>query len=167
MILSDTSLRRLLELDPPLLDPSDVSLVNPASIDIRVGRQLVRPIAPGKGVPTNLVPFTEANPYEIGHHEFILVQTFECINVPNGYAVDLKLKSSRAREGWTHALAFWFDPGWRGVGTMELKNWAPYSLPIWYGMKIGQIIVHKVDAPSLHTYAGKYQGAEGVELAKV
>ena len=77
------------------------------------------------------------------------------------------LKSSVARMGWNHSLAFWFDPGWNGIGTLEIKNITQYSiLPIWYGMPFGQLVVHMLDDVPNKPYNGKYQNASGVEGVK-
>lgn len=87
--------------------------------------------------------------------------------VPNDLAVELKLKSSRAREGFDHSLAFWFDPGWDGIGTLEIHNMNRLqTLTLEYGMRFAQIIVHKLDVPVTNPYAGRYQNATSVEAAK-
>lgn len=87
--------------------------------------------------------------------------------VPNDLAMELKLKSSRAREGFDHSLAFWFDPGWSGVGTMEIHNMNRLqSLTLTYGMRFAQCIYHKLDVPVTTAYQGRYQNATSVEAAK-
>ncbi len=152
----------LMKLGPTLLDPFDPAFVNPASIDIRVGVTMLRH-GPCRSLEIDLTSYAESTPWQLRPGEFALVSTLERIRVPIAYAVDLRLKSSRAREGYDHSLAFWFDPGWDGVGTMEIKNVGDYSLPLWTGLRIAQIIVHVLDAPCTHPYSGRYQGATKVE----
>ena len=169
MILCD---RDLLALGPQLLDPFNPSLVNPASIDIRVGDNiLVESEYQDVGGNFVRIPFfsqhTLTHPWTVQPKEFILVETLETLKVPNGYAVEMKLKSSRAREGWNHSLAFWFDPGWYGVGTMELHNVSRFhSLKIYPGLHIAQIIVHRLSGDAINLYNGRYQNALTVERSK-
>lgn len=156
-VLCDFTLHeRLHEL---ILEP-DHSLVNPASVDIRIGRYVKREW----GQQWDLA---QDGPYRLGPGEFLLASTYEHLLVPRDLAVELKLKSSRAREGFNHSLAFWFDPGWSGIGTMEISNLnRAKTLVLEYGMRFAQIIVHKLDQPVLKPYDGRYQNATSVEAAK-
>lgn len=160
MILSyQTLLKRHKELIPLEFD-RNVSLINPASIDIRIGRELIW----GK-YKVDLETTSEQNPVYLYKGEFYLISTLEVLAVPIDLAMELKLKSSRAREGFNHSLAFWFDPGWYGIGTMEITSLVN-SVRIWKGMKIAQLIYHKLDEPCIKSYVGKYQNALTVETAK-
>lgn len=156
MIIAGKDLERI---GPKLLSPFDPALLNPASIDIRIGKTYMKE---GQPDPQPLVGTLVVEP-----GERLLVSTLETIHVPPQLAIELRLKSSRAREGWDHALAFWFDPGWTGIGTMELMN---TNRGIWLsieeGMKIAQIIVHQLSCPVDEGYHGRYQGAKGVERSK-
>lgn len=156
-ILSDVTLHeRLHEL---VLEP-DHTLVNPASIDIRIGRYLKYE----KEAEWDLV---EQGPYTLQPKEFVLISTYEHLLVPDDLVIELKLKSSRAREGYDHSMAFHFDPGWSGIGTMEVHNMNRLqSLSVEYGTRFAQLIVHKLDKPALKPYSGRYQNASTVELAK-
>lgn len=161
----------LMKIGPELLEPFNPNLVNPASIDIRIGRYLKLEDKDSDGnsafMDVDLQEYSQENPFIVYPEQLILVETFESIRVPTDLAVELKLKSSIARKGWDHALAFYFDPGWRGIGTLELKNNTRYAkLPIWIGMKIGQLIYHRLDQVCSKPYAGKYQGATSVEISK-
>ena len=162
MILSDISLKKLL---PDLIRKTerDESLVNPASIDIRVGDTMLAEDGPGMWRKVDLSVRT----YLLKPKEFALVSVYEWITVPNGYAVELKLKSSRAREGYNHSLAFYVDPGWVGILTMEISNVTRYTeLPLFRGLKIGQIIVHTLDQHAENPYSGRYNHATQVEAVR-
>lgn len=139
------------------------ALVNPASIDIRVGRTAIVETSFGR-MEKMIIPSTGLT-LEPG--DFALVDTWESFNVPNGYAMDLRLKSSTARRGFDHSLAFWVDPGWRGVLTMEIKNVLQYhGLKLVPGERFAQVIVHKLSGMSDKPYAGRYNGATSVEESK-
>lgn len=161
MILSDVQLLKML---PELLSPAAPEHVNPASIDICIGPIALRQhhLFPDDWVECDLI----AEPLKVLPGELVLVQTYEKITVPNGYAIDLRLKSSRAREGWNHSLAFWFDPGWSGKGTMEIINQRKVPMLLIYQQPFAQIIVHQLSSKATNPYKGRYQGAETVEGAK-
>lgn len=191
MILSDGTLLSLL---PQLIKTNlDESLVNPASIDIRIGNKLLFEMTPphshypafiplpNMGVSSYTTPWqTPSNfwiqdisgynkevPFWIQPGTFFLAETLEHIHVPNGYCMELKLKSSRAREGYNHSLAFWVDPGWDGILTMELQNITNlHQLPVYPGLKIAQLIYHKMDAPAIKPYEGKYQNSNSVSASR-
>lgn len=151
---------------PQLVREPDYSLVNPASVDLRIGRDLLfevdfpphwreRRLEPDKG-------------FSLAPGDFVLVSTEEHLSVPNGYAVEFRLKSTAARMGFEHALAVWFDPGWDGVATLELRNGCRYQwLNLYRGQRIVQFMVHKLDGPSEHPYQGRYNQATSVEAAKL
>lgn len=156
-ILSDTTLRQRIH---ELITEPDLELVNPASIDIRIGRHL-------KYEHDSTWDLVEDGPYLLQPKEFVLVGTYEHLLVPKDLVVELKLKSSRAREGFDHSMAFHFDPGWSGIGTMEIHNMNRLAtLTLTYGMRFAQCIYHKLDVPCIATYQGRYQNATSVEAAK-
>lgn len=164
MILVDFQIRNLCQLaKAPLVSPFDEALVNPASLDVRLGRNLLIESAEKR----ELLPYpfewhTQEDPYELRPGQLVLAQTLETFYIPRDIAAEFKLKSSRAREGLDHALAAWCDPGWHGsVLTLELRNIRQlWPVLIWPGMKIGQIIFHRLDAVPLRCYAetGRYNG---------
>lgn len=160
MILCDIDLAKL--MSEGLIDEPDYALLNPASIDIRVGRRAR--IEKGYGV----FEYIELDQQVvISPGQFVLVDTLESFRVPNGYAMDLRLKSTTARKGWDHSLAFWVDPGWNGVLTMEIRNCLQHNpLALRSGERFAQAIVHKLSGPSAKPYAGRYNGASQVEAAK-
>lgn len=163
-VLSDGTLRTML---PRLIKEPDYGLVNPASIDIRIGRDIMLETTHGFHKVDISRYDTEERGWWVRPGEFLLVSTYEHLMVPNGFAVELKMKSTLARRGWNHSLAFWFDPGWDGIGTMEIQNVTRLQeLKLWCGMRFGQIIVHTLDKPAERPYEGRYNRALGVEAAK-
>jgi dCTP deaminase len=78
----------------------------------------------------------------------------EIFNMPEHVAGQFALKSSRAREGLGHMLAGWIDPGFNNSRlTLELKNERQLQrIPLWPGMRIGQIVFHKMSQLALVSY---------------
>lgn len=157
-ILVDWQIRKLCE--DRLVEPYDPSLINPASLDVRIGNTAKRESTHG-WVDVDLTQFSAEKPLLIEPKEFILVATLETFNMPINVAGEFKLKSSRAREGWDNCLAVWLDPNWTGSKlTLELINQSRYRhLPLYPGLKIGQIILYSCQTPERHYgLTGRYNG---------
>ena len=160
MILPDHEIRRLCEegMVTPFDDPS---LVNPASLDLRLGGQLlIESCESPQLVPYPLDQHSEAEPYLLQPGQFVLAQTVETFSLPPTVAAQFVLKSSRAREGANHMLAGYCDPGWSGsVLTMELHcSRQLHPVRLWPGMKIGQMVFHQMAAAPERDYSvtGRY-----------
>lgn len=165
-----------------LIEPFDPEMVNPASIDVRIGDSvLVERKITFDARYTQHKQFKEGwaeidisdrtadNPYWIQPCEFILVATLETFNMPSDLVGEFRLKSSRAREGYDNALAVWLDPEWSGSKlTLEIvNNRRLTSIPLYPGLKIGQAIFHKCNAPD-RTYqvTGRYNNDVKVSASK-
>lgn len=169
MILADWQIRSRCE--GGMVVGWDPALINPASLDVRLGGTLLIESAQSPElVPYPLHRHSQDDPYELRPGQFCLADTIEVFNIPDDIAGEFRLKSSRAREGLDQALAVWLDPGWNGsVLTMELRNnrqlWPQL---LWPGMKIGQIVFHLMAEQPLTSYAetGRYNGHTTVHASK-
>ena len=122
--------------------PYNEELLNPASLDVTLGSTILVEVRHTPELQVlSIDSYTQSHPFWIEPGEFFLAETMEMFFLPSHVGAQFVLKSSRAREGWDHAEAGWCDPSWTGSRlTMELKNGRRYhSLPIWPGMKVGQM----------------------------
>jgi dCTP deaminase len=127
----------------PLVEPFDPELVNPASLDIRIGETAKwrHPMGHSGYVDVDLTDYGRDMPDLFQPGALYLVASLETINLPSFVTAQFKLKSSRGREWYGHQLAGFCDPGWHGSKlTMELTNDDIYDLPLYPGMKIGQLV---------------------------
>jgi dCTP deaminase len=134
----------------------DPQLINPASLDVRLGSRIMIESAVGPDlVPLSIAQATAEKPYELVPGQFVLAETEEVFDMPEHVAGMFALKSSRAREGLGHLLAGWIDPGFTGSRlTLELKNERQLQrIPLWPGMKIGQIVFIKMSQRPCVSYA--------------
>lgn len=162
-ILSDNQLHEIYDTVFPLEEDRDRSLINPASIDIRIGGTALLEAC---NLLYNKVDFEKD--IIVGPGEFLLVSTYEYICIPTGFLADLKLKSSIARLGWNHSLSFLVDPGWSGVLTLELSNITRYqNLKLTKGMRFAQLVIHELTSVPERPYSGRYQNAKTVEASKL
>ena len=165
MILSDWQITA--RCNGGMVTPFDPELVNPASLDVRLGDTLLIESAEGlELVPYPLAGHTEQNPYPLRPGQFVLACTVETFNLPDDIAAQFMLKSSRAREGIEHLMAGYADPGFNGVMTLELHNSRQlHPVALWPGMKIGQMVFHQMAATPQRSYAvtGRYNGSPTVQ----
>ena len=130
--------------------PFDEELLNPASLDLRLGDYLmVESIYSPELVRINIADKTEDDPFMLQPGEFCLAETLELFNLSDDISCQFVLKSSRARSGLNHLLAGWCDPGWHGSRlTLELKNERlHHPIGIWPGLLIGQMVFHRMTPP--------------------
>jgi dCTP deaminase len=176
MVLSDRTIRRLLEEGRIGIDPYDEELLQPSSVDVRVDslfrvfRNARYPYIDVKQEMedlTELVEFGGAEPFILHPGEFVLGSTLERITLPDDLVARLEGKSSLGRLGLLiHSTAGFIDPGWDGHVTLELSNVANLPITIYYGMKIGQLsfvqLTEAAESPyGTGTLGSKYQGQAG------
>lgn len=170
LLIPDHEIRRLCQLRG-MVSPFREELLNPASLDVTLAATILVEVEHSPELhPLEIGHYTANNPYWVAPGEFFLAETQEIFNLPDYVGAQFVLKSSRAREGWDHAEAGWCDPGWFGSRlTMELKNGRRHhSLPIWPGMKIGQMKFLLVSGTVEKSYAktGRYNCDLSVTASK-
>lgn len=154
-VLCDWEIRERCE-QSQMLVPFDPDLLNPASIDVILGNFLmVETIYQKDLLRIEISKATEDDPFKLLPGNFCLAETSEVFNIPDDISAQFVLKSSRARQGYNHMLAGWIDPGFHGSRlTLELKNETKYTdLPLYPGLKIGQIVFHKMNNVPQASYA--------------
>jgi len=176
MLLSDRDIRAELAAGRIGLEPLDLSMVQPSSIDVRLDRYFrlfdnhkYPYIDPAEEQPdlTRLVEVAPDEPFVLHPGEFVLGSTFELVTLPDDVAARLEGKSSLGRLGlMTHSTAGFVDPGFSGHVTLELANVATLPVKLWPGMKIGQLCFIRTTSPVENPYgsgpyANRYQGQRG------
>ena len=154
-----------------MVSPYNEELLNPASIDVTLGGCIMVEVPQAPELQRVCIEgYSQAEPYMVEPGAFFLAETREIFNLPDHVGAQFVLKSSRAREGWDHAEAGWADPGWFGSRlTMELRNQRRlHPLPIWPGLRIGQMKFLLVSGTVERSYAqtGRYNADLGVTASK-
>jgi len=109
------------------------------------------------------------NPFWMKQGDFILAATQEIFDLPLNISAEFFLKSSSGRLGFGHQLAGLCDPGWHGSRlTLELFNVCRFGLPLYPGLKIGQMVFQFVEEPSKgYGITGHYNGDKEVQPSRV
>jgi dCTP deaminase len=176
MLLSDRDIRAELAAGRIGLDPLDLAMVQPSSIDVRLDRYFrlfdnhkYPFIDPAEDQPelTRHIETKPDEPFILHPGEFVLGSTYELVTLPDDVAARLEGKSSLGRLGLlTHSTAGFVDPGFSGHVTLELSNVATLPIKLWPGMKIGQLCFIRTSSPveapyGSGPYGNRYQGQRG------
>lgn len=154
-VLADWEIRSLCEASQ-MVWPFSQDLLNPASLDVRLGPNLMIEVRDQPDlIRIDISDRTEDDPYLLLPGEVCLAETVEQFNLPENISAQFVLKSSRARDFYGHMLAGWADPGWHGSKlTLELKNERRHHpLPLYPNLKIGQMVFFRMSAVPLKSYA--------------
>jgi dCTP deaminase len=168
-VLSDGTIRRLVEAGRIVIDPWDAGLVQPASVDLRLGNSFrvfhnhrVTAIDL-REPPTNLteeVQIGEGEPFAIHPGEFVLGRTLEHVALPEDVVARIEGKSSLGRLGLiVHATAGFVDPGFRGTLTLEITNLTRVPIKLYSGLLIAQLSFMTLDAPAERPYGSAELGS--------
>jgi dCTP deaminase len=156
MILSDGTMRQLIEKGDILIDPFEPENVQPASLDIRLGETFLE-FLPTAGCcvadPFNgILPamkMVRSDAYYLPAGGFVLGTTLEKLQLPNNVVARIEGKSSLGRLGLLiHATAGFVDPGWSLAPlTLELSNVSPLPIILRPDMPIAQLSFILMDHP--------------------
>jgi dCTP deaminase len=181
VLLSDRDIRAELDGGRVALEPLDLGMIQPSSVDVRLDRffrtfenHRYPHIDPAEDQPelTREVEPVGDEPFILHPGEFVLGSTYEVVTLPDDVAARLEGKSSLGRLGLlTHSTAGFIDPGFSGHVTLELANVANLPIKLWPGMKIGQLCFFRLSSPAEHPYGSakygsRYQGQRGPTPSK-
>lgn len=176
MLMSDRDIRAEIEAGRIGLEPLNIDLLQPSSIDVRLDRffrlfdnHKYAYIDPKEDQPdmTRFVEVKADEAFILHPGEFVLGSTYEFVTLPDNIAARLEGKSSLGRLGLlTHSTAGFVDPGFKGHVTLELANVSSLPIKLWPGMKVGQLCFFQLSSPSETPYGSakylsRYQGQRG------
>lgn len=181
MILADASIRDLVASGRLVIEPYDATLVQPASVDVRLGTQFrvmrnsrmthIDPTVDNDGL-METVEVPDGEPFVLHPGEFALGHTAETFELCDDVVGIVNGKSSLGRLGLqVHATAGFVDPGFAGVIVLELSNVATLPILLRPGMKVAQMVFQRLDRAAERPYGhpelnSKYQGQRGAVASR-
>jgi dCTP deaminase len=161
-VLSDGTIRRLVAEGHIAIEPWDEGMVQPASIDLRLGDSFrvfhnhrIGAIDLAN-IPENLterVAVAAGESFVIHPGEFVLGATEEQVTLPDDIVARIEGKSSLGRLGLiVHATAGFVDPGFTGTLTLEITNLTRVPIVLWPGKPIAQLSFMTLDRPAERPY---------------
>jgi dCTP deaminase len=168
-VLSDGTILQYVQEGRIKVDPWDPKMVQPASIDLRLGDSFRvfhnhRATAIDlRDPPSNLteeVVMPDGEAFVIHPGEFCLGRTLEWVQIPNDVVARIEGKSSLGRLGLiVHATAGFCDPGFEGTLTLELNNLTRVPIRLYPGLPIAQLSFMTLDRPALRPYGSPGLGS--------
>src|SRR6201990_192603 len=166
-VLSDGTILQLVQDGRIKIDPWDPKLVQPASVDLRLGdsfrvfhnyrASFIDLRNPPRNRTGEVVVGADES-FVIHPGEFCLGRTLEWVELPDDIVARIEGKSSIGRLGLiVHATAGFCDPGWKGTLTLELNNLTRVPIKLYAGLPIAQLSFMTLDAPAERPY-----GSEGL-----
>jgi dCTP deaminase len=135
------------------VDPFDPKLVQPNSLDIRLGShfawyhegdEVIDPYR--QETITSRVDGMHSESIVLQPGKFILGETFERIGLPDNIVATIEGKSGIARLGiGLHQTGGWIDAGFRGTITLEMSNVNQRPVKLYAGMPIGQLVFYTTE----------------------
>lgn len=162
MILSDKTLKAMIDRKELVCEPLQPNSIQPASIDCHLGRHFL--IVEDRQMhiidldSQILYREHEGNEIIIPPHSFLLATTEEYIELPDNLTAFVEGRSSIGRIGLFIQNAGWVDPGFKGQITLELYNANSLPIRLNAGRRICQLVFCQMDQAALAPYKGKYQG---------
>jgi dCTP deaminase len=168
-VLSDATILELVQTGRIRIDPWDANLVQPASVDLRLGDSFrvfhnhrasaIDLREPPSGL-TEEVTLETGESFVIHPGEFCLGRTLEWVELPDDIVARIEGKSSIGRLGLiVHATAGFCDPGWKGTLTLELNNLTRVPIKLYPGLPIAQLSFMALDRPALRPYGSPELGS--------
>lgn len=162
MILSDKTIKKLLASEELIISPITEQSIQPASVDIRLGRHFLKVDENNVECmnlekPIKYIEF-EADEVIIPPNSFLLATTMEYIKLPDNLTAFVEGRSSIGRMGLFIQNAGWVDPGFEGEITLELYNANRLPIKLTSGRRLCQLVIAKMDDTAENPYRGKYQG---------
>lgn len=171
-----------------LVEPFAPELVNPCSIDLRLGNTMRIPDKMWSYKDSGAWAMFEYNvndptvdkelprwedSFEFTHYwlmpgQFVLCHSLEYVRIPTNAAALLFSKSSTGRKGLEHLHAGLGDAGFEGQWVFEFHNVAPWPVLLEAGKRYMQMQLYDLnDEPIRHYgYVGHYQGQTGAQPAR-
>lgn len=163
MILGDEAIRQCVTEFRLINDvaPEDV-LINPASVNVRLGNTFLVPahhgiFSLGDKVEYDRKCVGDNDIFILAPGTFCLATTKEGVKLPGDLAAFVQGRSSIGRVGLQVQNAGFVDPGFYGHITLELKNDSPYEIALRPGYPVAQLVFIRTQCVTT-LYNGKYNG---------
>jgi dCTP deaminase len=168
-VLSDGTILQFVQEGRIRIDPWDPKLVQPASVDLRLGDSFrvfhnhrasaIDLREPPSGLTEEVVIGRDES-FVIHPGEFCLGRTLEWVELPDDIVARIEGKSSIGRLGLiVHATAGFCDPGWKGTLTLELNNLTRIPIKLYPGLQIAQLSFMSLDRPAQRPYGSPDLGS--------
>ena len=164
MILSDQTIKDLIQTEDLSITPISDEQIQPASVDCTLGTHFLKI----KDSQKTHLDFNSPIEYDdiksdsivMPAHSFLLATTNEYLTLPNNITAFVEGRSSIGRMGLFIQNAGWVDAGFEGRITLELYNANSLPIVLTSGRRICQLVFCMMDKSAEQPYRGKYYKQE-------
>ncbi|MBI2079507.1 dCTP deaminase [Candidatus Micrarchaeota archaeon] len=162
MTLSDMDIKKLVKKGVIKIKPLEEEQIGPASIDLTLSNDwwFFRKEYLGKRVDLSKISYVKAmekvtaKSVILMPSQMCLGRTVEKITLPPDIMGKLEGRSRYARMGLSvHITSAVVQPGSDNHQVLEIVNFAPFSIVLHTGMRISQVIFHRLDSPTSKPYS--------------
>ena len=172
MLLSDSSIKKLIKSKKLKIKNLAAEAIQPSSIDLTLDNsaKILKYWTTNGILDLN----TKTNHEEISGkhfiippHSFILASTKEYLSLPKDISGFVEGRSSIGRMGLFIQNASVVGPGFKGKLTLELYNANILPIRLEAGRRVCQLLLFQMDQESETGYTGKYQNQKNTESSKI
>ena len=156
MVLTDRQIKEAVQRGDIVIEPFEMSQVQPASYDFRVGAEAATTKSRGK------IDVQSGNGFTIHPGEFAFVTVREMIGLSPRYAARFGLRSRFARLGLIATTGPQIDPGFKGRLILGVTNLTAKPIDIEYNADFVSVEFHELSEDVECPYNGVYQGITGL-----
>lgn len=165
-MLVDSQIRKHIKQKNIQIDPFDDKLIDPSSIHIRLGKDILIPRGDmivdilNDVKPKYKARSLDENGFVIEPGQFILGESLETLTLKNNIGAFVDGRTTLARLGLTvHQTATLIFPGHtNSIITLEIKNGGNFRVKLYKGMQIGKVIFFQtsIEAEKGYKEVGRY-----------
>ena len=154
VILTDSDILHATEKDSVGIDPFLERQVQPASYDLRIGKQAITSSC------RSLIDIERNGFFELTPGDFAIVTTREKLKFDLSHTARIGLRSKYARKGIIATTGPQVDPGYHGRLKIGLTNLSPHSVSFPFEDDFITLEIHSLTKPASKGYSGPYQDEE-------
>ena len=177
-VLPDHQIWAMLEDGRLSIDPlPELDDVSPSSVDLKLGTKFLRPTSPGGPASdisidtrnsaevmkalsyfSDVITVEEGDPFTLQPRGFVLAWTKETLQIPNTLAARIEGRSTFARLGLSvHQTAPVVHATFHGPLQLELQNTGPFTLKLYPGYAVCQLVLETLSQPAETTLDSLHQ----------
>ncbi len=155
MPISDVEFQKALDNGDIAITPFDPDMLQPASYDLKVGKEAATVARNGDDPRIDL---EQDGPLFIAAYAPAVIFTREELRLSTSYVGRFGLKSRLARRGLTASVGLQVDPGFHGPLSVTLMNHTPTPAVLSYEEDFLTLEIEHLAVPASKGYSGEYQG---------
>lgn len=155
-MMNDEQIRAAIDKREIVLDPIDLTKLEPASYDIRVGNRAFASSS------KDIIVLSEKGVLIVEAGEFAVLESRERIELDRSIVAQLGLRSEYARRGLLMLSGPQVDPGFKGILVVRVVNLAPKRIALPYEAPFLTVQFFRLSSPASRPYSGPQQGQTGI-----